>query len=123
MTYTPDGGYSGEDSFTYRASDGTASSAPATVAITITRRPSCDDVSRRTAVGAAVSVPLTCTDADGDPLTLAIDGAPSHGTLGAISGEAVTYTPDAGYSGADSFTYTRDRRHRDLDPRDGVDHA
>ena len=88
------------------------SSAPATAAITITRRPSCDDVSRRTAVGAAVSVPLTCTDADGDPLTLAIDGVPSHGTLGSISGGAVTYTPDAGYSGADSFTYTRDRRHR-----------
>ena len=74
-------------------------------------------MSRRTAVGAAVSVPLTCADADGDPLTLAIDGVPSHGTLGSISGEAVTYTPDAGYSGADAFTYTAERRHGDLGRR------
>ena len=35
FTYTPQAGYSGPDSFTYKASDGTATSAPATVAITV----------------------------------------------------------------------------------------
>ena len=50
-------------------------------------------------------MPLTCTDADGDQLTLSIVTGPAHGTLGAIAAGAVTYTPDAGYFGADSFTF------------------
>jgi hypothetical protein len=36
----------------------------------------------------------------------AIVSAPGHGTLSAISGNQVTYTPAAGYSGADSFTFS-----------------
>ena len=79
---------------------------PATVSITVTRAPSCDDVARTTAAGDPVSVPLTCTDPDGDALTLAIEDGPSKGSLGAISGGSVTYTPDAGEFGADTFTYT-----------------
>ncbi len=105
VTYTPDAGQSGADSFTYRASDGTAQSAPATVSITITRPPSCNDVSRTTAIGSPVSVPLTCSDPDGEALTLSIVDGPSKGSLGAISGGSVTYTPDAGKFGADSFRY------------------
>ena len=35
LVYTPDDGFTGVDTFTYRASDGTASSAPATVTITV----------------------------------------------------------------------------------------
>ena len=121
VTYTPNGGYFGPDSFTYKASDGTASSAPATVSITVTRPASCSDVSRTTKVGTAVSVPLTCTDADGDQLTLSIVNGPAHGTLGAITAGAVTYTPDAGYFGADSFTFkasdgTADSRAGDREP-------
>lgn len=44
-------------------------------------------------------------DYDGDALTAAIVQGPAHGTLVA-SGGAYVYTPDAGYVGADSFTYT-----------------
>ena len=36
FTYTPTEGYSGDDSFTFTASDGTLSSAPATVSVTVT---------------------------------------------------------------------------------------
>ena len=122
MTYTPDDGAFGADSFTYTGSDGVADSAPATVSITITRPPACDDVSRRTAVGTAVSIPLTCTDPDGDPLTLSIADGPSKGSLGAISGGSVTYTPDGGAFGTDTFTYARERRHRRLRARHGHDH-
>ncbi len=105
VTYTPTSGYFGPDSFTYKANDGTANSTPATVSITVTRPASCSDVSRRTKIGTAVSVPLTCTDADGDALTLSIVNGPAHGTLGTISGGAVSYTPTADYFGADSFTF------------------
>ena len=50
-------------------------------------------------------MPLACTDPDGDELTLSIVDGPSKGSLGAILGDEVTYTPDAGEFGADSFTY------------------
>ena len=105
VTYTPNAGEFGADEFTYRANDGTADSAPATVSITISRPPSCEDVPVRTAVGAPIQVPLECTDEDEDTLTLSIVDGPSKGTLGPIAGGEVTYTPDAGESGADSFTY------------------
>ena len=52
-----------------------------------------------------MSVPLTCTDPDGDALMLSIIDGPSHGSLGAISGDSVTYTPAEGEFGDDSFTY------------------
>ncbi len=108
VTYTPDAGEHGTDTFTFTANDGEDDSAPATATIVITRAPSCDDADAKTAVGEPVSVPLTCTDADGDTLTLAKATDPAKGTLGAFSATAVTYTPDAGEYGDDSFTYTAD---------------
>jgi Big-like domain-containing protein len=48
---------------------------------------------------------LHATDADaGDSLTYSIVGGPAHGTLSG-SGASRTYTPAAGYSGPDSFTF------------------
>jgi hypothetical protein len=32
--------------------------------------------------------------------------APQHGTLSAVEGSSVTYTPDPGYSGSDTFTFS-----------------
>ncbi len=51
-----------------------------------------------------VAVTLTGSDTDGDTLTYAITGNPTHGTLTG-TGANRTYTPTAGYSGGDSFTY------------------
>lgn len=50
------------------------------------------------------SITLGATDIDGDPLTYTV-GDPEHGTL---SGSApdLSYTPVAGYTGDDSFTFT-----------------
>lgn len=57
-----------------------------------------------TARNTPVAVTLSATDADGDALTYVIVANPQHGTL---SGPApnLTYTPAAGYTGADTFTY------------------
>jgi hypothetical protein len=74
VTYTPSSGFSGTDSFTFSASDGTASSNIATVTINVTRTaPTLASTLTATPnpalVGQAVSFPAAATDADGDPLT------------------------------------------------------
>jgi subtilisin len=46
------------------------------------------------------------TDADGDPLTVTNLTQPSHGTVVLNADQTVTYTPAAGYTGADAYTYT-----------------
>jgi ABC-type transport system substrate-binding protein len=54
--------------------------------------------------GTAVAVPLQASDPDGDALTYTIVSAPAHGSLSG-SGASRTFTPAAGYSGPDSFTF------------------
>src|SRR5205085_3972949 len=61
----------------------------------------------------AVTVNLNGTDADNQPDPLAFDivSAPpaAAGTLGAVSGNQVTFTPTANFNGTTTFTYlTRD---------------
>lgn len=62
------------------------------------------DTSASTVAGAPIPVPLTATDADGDPLTLRIVSQPAHGTV-ALDGTQATYFPEAQSTGADSFTF------------------
>ena len=53
----------------------------------------------------AYGVLVNDTDADADPLTAAVVAAPQHGQVVLNANGSFTYTPQAGYSGADSFTY------------------
>ncbi len=52
-----------------------------------------------------VDVLANDSDPDGDTLTITAVSSPAHGTATITSG-GISYTPAAGYSGADSFTYT-----------------
>jgi len=51
-----------------------------------------------------LAIQLAGNDEDGDALNYAIVTGPSHGTLTGTP-PSVTYTPAAGYSGGDTFTY------------------
>jgi len=54
---------------------------------------------------ASLPITLTATDADNDLLTYSIATSPTHGGLTGTPPN-VTYTPNFGYSGPDSFTFT-----------------
>ena len=107
LIYTPTENYHGPDSFTFRANDGTADSAPATVSITVNRlnrRPVAADQSLTTAEDNPQLITLTAADPDGDPLTYILTSDPAHGRL-LGSGVSLTYRPNTNFSGADSFSF------------------
>lgn len=113
FTYTPSADYFGTDSFTYKANDGLLNSNPATVTITVNGvndPPVAVNDSVQTVINTAVTIPVTSndTDVDGsiDLTTCMIATAPSQGTAVVQANCAVLYTPNAGYNGQDSFTYT-----------------
>ena len=112
--YTPDPGFTGDDVFTYKAFDGTSSSTPAQVKITVTggnTAPVANADVYATAVNTTLIVPpetgvlLNDYDADGDTLTAVKLGDPAHGTLMLSSNGGFTYIPELNYAGDDIFTY------------------
>jgi hypothetical protein len=108
VTYTPERNYAGEDSFTFTASDGLLESMPAMVSLTVSPVNDAPTALAQNVLvpqGTPVTVTLRGADVDGDALTFAVATSPAHGTL-AGSGASVQYTPSAGYSGADQFTFT-----------------
>jgi hypothetical protein len=110
VSYTPDAGYVGSDTFTYTVDDGNGGTAPAatvTISVGPNHAPSCDALAVQVGYQSSSVVSLSCGDVDnGQSLTYAIDTAPTHGGLGALSGNGkVTYAPDPGFTGDDTFTY------------------
>ena len=105
--YTPNAGFSSNDSFAFRVTDTATGlvSNTAAVSITVTPPPVANSQSVATNEGVAKAITLTSTDPNGDPLTYQVISGPSSGTLTG-SGANLTYTPNAGFSGSDSFTYT-----------------
>lgn len=108
VTYTPSTGFTGNDSFTFRANDGTDSSNIATVSITV--NPSGTNAPpefiplgpQKTLEGQEISITLAATDADGDPITFTTSGP------GEITGATYTYTPGFGDAGTENITFTAD---------------
>ncbi|NOU36456.1 MAG: tandem-95 repeat protein [Kiritimatiellaceae bacterium] len=108
VIYTPETNYYGSDSFTFRASDASLTSTPATVSIAVTPvndPPVAQGQSTSTAENTAKVVTLVATDIETNALTYSIVANPLHGTLGAVSSNTVTYTPATNYYGAESFTF------------------
>jgi VCBS repeat-containing protein len=114
FTYNPDPDYYGTDSFTYQAYDGEDYSNTATVTIDVTSvndPPVAVDDTAETAPDTPVEIPVTDNDYDIDgtidTTTVTIQTDASHGSteVDPVTG-VVTYTPDPGYEGPDSFTYT-----------------
>ncbi|HEX4300713.1 MAG TPA: Ig-like domain-containing protein [Gammaproteobacteria bacterium] len=113
-TYTPTPTYTGADSFSFTATDnGTGVvSANATVSITVATAPppatppQVSDAAFTLYQDQPLSGTLAAADAAGNPVEFSVV-QPDHGTvsLTAATG-AFTYTPPAGFTGSDSFTFT-----------------
>ncbi|MBB1196235.1 tandem-95 repeat protein [Curtobacterium flaccumfaciens] len=103
FTYTPAEGYSGPDAFTYTAVDGSGS--PSTATVTITVNPTIGADTASTDSGTPVTIDVQANDRGSDLETTIVTG-PSHGTAVVAADGTVEYTPTAGASGNDSFTYT-----------------
>ncbi len=126
VTYIPNPGYSGADTFTLVASDSRSGfhiHAPGnfhydtvTVAVTVETAGSnsapvaVDDTATISEdTSAAIDVLANDSDADSDAALLSVAevSSPTHGTaVVAADGTSVSYTPDADFAGTDSFTYT-----------------
>jgi YD repeat-containing protein len=112
VVYAANPSSTGSDSFTYVASDGRGASAVGTVTMTISpmdHPPSAGhDAFQLFQVASAVYYPLLNDyDPDGDGLTIqsVVQGAKGSVAINA-GGGSVTYTANAGASGADTFSYT-----------------
>lgn len=74
----------------------------------INRPPVAVDDAATTAPGTAVTIAVLANDSDpdGDALTVLSATQPGNGSVVVGAGGAITYTPAAGFTGTDSFTYT-----------------
>jgi serine protease AprX len=119
FSYQPAAGYSGSDSFSYRASDGQLSSNLASVTITISAASNTPPV----AVNDAYSAPVRRTssyapqvldvlandyDSDGslDATTVVITSAPNKGGSVTVNSDGtLSYVPKLRFSGTEAFKY------------------
>ena len=111
VTYTPTGGYVGDDSFDVEVCDINGECTTVTIPVTVSPNSvAATNDSAKTTAGKSVVVDVRENDttASGQSLDVPKDVTkPAHGTakVDAKTGE-ITYTPEAGFSGTDTFTYT-----------------
>ena len=114
FTYAPASNWHGTDSFTYSlTADGVASgTATVTIAVApVNDAPATVGDSYTVPSGSSLTVPSATgvlandSDLDGDALTAALGTNATHGSLSLAPDGSFTYTPAAGFSGPDSFTY------------------
>lgn len=112
FTYTPDVGFTGEDTFTYVATDSQGmKSEEITVSISVSNTnaaPNANDDSEVIIVNNQLlgNVYSNDTDENGDMLTYELVTAPEFGKVVFNSDGTYTYTPNEGFIGNDQFVYS-----------------
>jgi len=111
--YTPASDFNGTDSFSYRASDGQANSAAATVTLTVNAvndAPIVQDDAATTDEDVQVDIDVLANDSDVDgnldPATVNVSTPPANGSTAVNNSTGViTYTKAVDFNGSDSFVY------------------
>jgi hypothetical protein len=107
LTYTPNSGYVGSDSFTYTITDTVGQKSSATVTVNVTNiAPIAENDVMSTMQSQTVTVDVLANDISkgGHQLTIASTSSASNGVI-SHDGQLLTYTPSNGFSGNDAFTY------------------
>ncbi|KAK0342376.1 hypothetical protein LTR94_022378 [Friedmanniomyces endolithicus] len=124
ITFTPNNGFTGQESFNYSISDGQGGSSTATETINVAAAPNTPPVASDDTYNTAYNTPVTLTplandsDADGGTLTItAINGVTltpgtaqqintPNGVVNIDAQGTITFTPNAGFSGQETFNYS-----------------
>lgn len=114
VTYRPAAGFTGTDTFTYRACDPSGACGTATVTVTVRAVPrppnAVDDVAYYHPGGQERSVDVLANDThpDGtalDPGSVRVTSGPANGQITSVVDGVVSYTMRRGFTGTDSFVY------------------
>ena len=117
ITYTPNANYNGSETLTYTVIDGNGGSDTATINITVNAvndAPVAADDAFTGNEDAVITGNVLVdngsgADSDADLDTLSVTAgtfATTNGSVTILANGAFTYTPNANYNGADSFSYT-----------------
>ena len=77
---------------------------PITFTINVNGKPTANDQKVSTEANTPVDIVLTATDPNNDKLTFVLASQPAHGSIDGAA-PTLTYTPNQGYVGPDSFTF------------------
>ncbi|HRX30584.1 MAG TPA: Ig-like domain-containing protein, partial [Tenuifilaceae bacterium] len=111
VTYTPNAGFSGTDSFIYLLEDIDGDYDVATVTITVTAKPDFHPVANDDRRGTSLDTPVTVdvllndTGLDDGLASMSITTLPVNGSATVNADNTITYTPNAGYYGTEIFGY------------------
>ena len=111
FVYTPASGYSGPDSFTYRARNGAVASNPTTVSLNVSlvvvvvAQPDVYTTNENLPLTRPAPGVLANDNTNSGSLTAVLVSNVGHGTLALSPDGSFVYTPTAAYTGPDSFTY------------------
>ncbi|MEM7528960.1 MAG: Ig-like domain-containing protein [Pseudomonadota bacterium] len=108
ITYTPNDGFTGTDTFTYDIEDLEGEASTATVTVTVNEEPVAMDDMAETDQNVPVDIDVLENDTDGEGQTLTVIEVtePANGTAVVNDAGGITYTPDPDFFGMDSFLYT-----------------
>ena len=118
IDYTPNAAFTGTDTFTYQVDDGNGGTDTATVTVTVNGSPTATNDTASTSQGNLVNIDVlnNDTDPETDPLTLSVTANGSNGnavvnnngTPAVLTDDTIDYTPNAAFTGTDTFTYQID---------------
>ncbi len=109
LTYIPNSGFIGTDTFTYTIVDQEGASDTATVTITVNNiAPIAVDDNGSTPGNTTLVFFVTSNDSDPDGTVLELISTtnPANGTINLPGGDEIEYTANPGFIGVDTFTYT-----------------
>ncbi|MBN1756672.1 MAG: tandem-95 repeat protein, partial [Chitinispirillaceae bacterium] len=109
ITYTPESGFTGNDTLSYRATDAVGCVGPSALIVFEVGLPNQRPLAFPSDVTGSEDTPVNLTlngrDPDGSPLSYVIVDLPKHGTLNGSGPERV-YSPYRDFNGSDTLQFT-----------------